>query len=143
MPKQETWDSPEAGSINVAPVHFQPITEAEFAAKFFTWTTEKITYRQLHRTFAGEPIQSLPGVPPMGYLEVKFFWSHSGMGFAVGKTWETEPKLLFFEIGVCKHEWGELGQASAREKGIEHYGMFCHVYYCPKCGRHYATDSSD
>lgn len=144
MPKQDAWDSPEAGSFNVAPAHFQPITEAEFAQKFFTWTVEKVMYRQIHRTFNGEPIQTLQGVPPsVGYLETRLFWIHNGMGFAVSKTWEAQPKMLFFEIGVCDHAWEELGQAAARAKGIEHYGMFCHVYYCSKCGRHYSTDSSD
>jgi len=144
MPKQEPWELPEAGSFNVAPAHFRAITEAEFAQKFFIWTIEKIEYRQIHRMHNGESIRTLQGVPRgVGFLETRLFWIHNGMGYALSKTWESEPKLLLFEIGVCDHEWRELGQSEAQAKGIHHYGMFCHVYYCEKCQRHYSTDSSD
>jgi hypothetical protein len=145
MPKQEPWDLPEAGSFNVAPQYFEPITEAQFSREFFTWTIEKIVYRQLHRTYTGEPIRTLQDAIPsgQGYLETRLFWIHNGMGYAMAKTWETEPRILHFRMGVCKHEWRELSQAAAQSMGIQHYGMFCHVYHCSKCNRHYTTDSSD
>lgn len=42
----------------------------------------------------------------------------------------------------CIHTWHELSQKTCRERRIAHYGMFCHVYECAKCGRLTETDSS-
>jgi hypothetical protein len=53
-----------------------------------------------------------------------------------GKIWKIAP---------CHHEHTrELSQAEAKEKGIYHWGMCCHVQWCNDCSKHIATyDSSD
>jgi len=42
----------------------------------------------------------------------------------------------------CVHEYRELSQDECVRRGIPHYGMFCHIYECRKCGKQIETDSS-
>lgn len=45
---------------------------------------------------------------------------------------------------VCTHDNAvEISCEEARRRGVEHYGMCCHVYECPDCGAVYGIDSSD
>lgn len=43
---------------------------------------------------------------------------------------------------TCIHERVELFQKECQHLGISHYGMFCHVYRCKKCGDTITQDSS-
>ncbi len=42
----------------------------------------------------------------------------------------------------CVHEFEEIGPEESRKRGVRHYGMFCHVYLCRKCGQIRSYDSS-
>jgi hypothetical protein len=49
--------------------------------------------------------------------------------------------LRFYRVG-CRHTYRELSMKEAVARGVPHWGTFCHVYECTKCGSLHTVDSS-
>lgn len=152
---KEPWQLPEAGSFNVAPANMREITADEFCKVFFHYCIEKEEFRQIHRQNDGTPIQELAGWDSQVYMTARLFWFQDGSGIAMTedygkhgeeleKTWgKYTHKLQLWRFSVCDHKYREVDHEFAQKVlGIQTWGMFCHVYYCPECGRSHTTDRS-
>lgn len=73
----------------------------------------------------------------------RIFWKNDGTGYAVERAVERARGLCgkWYHIG-CDHEYKELSQQEAREKGMVHHGLCWHVLKCNKCGNIKSYDSS-
>ena len=138
-----SWDWLEDfGSWNVPPKPLIPISKHDYYQKTHSNLPKFIEYRQLQ------------GLPDQKHWvdSVRIEW-YRDFGIVIrppaewtcddnyhyGVKWTDETS--YYLVG-CDHKWVELSQQESREIGIDHYGMFCHVYRCPKCGSIDVTDSS-
>ncbi len=55
---------------------------------------------------------------------------------------EENQNIDCYEVKKCFHEYTELSQQEAREKGVSHFGMCYHVLQCIHCDQITAYDSS-
>lgn len=142
----------DKGDYNTAPFGFEEITAEQFArSAFFTYGAKYVEHRSLVKL--PEPLKD-------SLLQVHMFWVDDYTGFAMssehqlsyryegtGKKRHSVPQeekyyVRYFRFG-CKHEREyEMSAQETRERGLTHWGMFCHAYYCPDCGRFHTTDSS-
>lgn len=120
-------------NFNVAPAGWRPITEKEFAqSNFFVYSPEMIDYKQMYRLESGEPLPKP--------VFCRLFHMHDKTGFAMEHNY-SGGKVNYYAFG-CKHDYRELGQDEAQGRGMNHYGMFCHIYECRTCGNIEKQDSS-
>ena len=119
--------------FNKPPDNLRMISLKEFAkSDFFSYPIKYIDFRQLH------PIIEFNGII---ICELHLFYIHSeSEGIAISADRES-GNVYYFKFG-CDHKDNELSPEEAKKIGINHYGMFCHVYKCIKCIRVYSTDSS-
>ena len=126
---------------NTAPEGFREVTEHEFSKVFgHNAIKGKQEYKQL---LADSDGNKFPQMLPVYLFE---FYDGTGVGIesVSSYSWQNkkqEYSIRYYAFG-CDHKYTELSQATCRERGISHYGMFCHVYECETCGRIEQVDSS-
>lgn len=121
------------GGFNDFPPHWKRISQKEFAqSKFFSYDPNLTEHRQMYEK----------GSCPTGKMTAAvlfFFYDGTGIGM-VRDFWK--GTVRYYSFAKCEHKFEELSAREAREKGHDHYGMFCHVYECKKCGFVESHDSS-
>ena len=130
-----TMAKEDRGGFNTAPKGWTEITEAEFAkSNFFQYTFVEHEFRQLLRDFDGNEFGEM--------IAVRMFYLPNEVGYALSNSdYRTIGRIRYFRFG-CEHVYRELGMEESERIGVKHYGMFCHVYECGKCGHVNVQDSS-
>jgi hypothetical protein len=103
--------------------YFSHLYGVAVAERYCSWGTYKECGVLENRTpFMGEFITGIGHFIPANSKVQEF--GDRDYGFAI----------RFFKLG-CEHQWRELSKEEANSKGHSHYGMFCHINECEKCGQ--------
>ena len=130
----------DAGNhYNFAPLGWREITPKEFAEThlFFSYAPESVETR--HICYEYDERGELRSIPAQN---AQMFHFYNGTGYALVHEWQRGGWVVrYFKFG-CEHDFAELSPAEAKAEGVEHWGKFCHVYKCRKCGFVEVQDSS-
>lgn len=127
------WGSDERLHSNSLPPLFREISIEEFAkSDFFTYGFKYIDHKQATRDYEDNDLPAM--------LAVQLFYMGDGTGYGISSDF-WGGKITYYAFG-CKHQYKEISAVEAKKLGIDHWGMFCHVYKCAECGAIHVTDSS-
>lgn len=125
---------------NTAPEGFREVTESEFAQNLSSVAIKgSQEYKQLTTDFAGHKFDVM--------IRVYLFTFYDGTGVGMETVYNYGGgdggnfSLRYYAFG-CDHSFEEISVTDCKARDISHYGMFCHVYECSKCGRLEQVDSS-
>lgn len=122
----------KTGDYNKFPPGWRQITEKDACnSMFFRYFPVLVEYRQMLLTDGSR-----------GYVAAYLYHYHDGTGIGVAED-RRNDKIEWYAFG-CAHSYRTLSpeECSARTPKIYHWGRFCHVYECSKCGHVESVDSS-
>jgi hypothetical protein len=125
----------QTGLYHTLPKPFKLSSMEKFIHQFKAWSPEYMQYRQVLIEGDSEATETAQ----------IFYFSNCAFALVMSYSKQNNGKYEYthrvYEVG-CDHDWKELGQKEAQEKGHIHFGNCYHVMECPKCNMVTAYDSS-